>query len=406
MKFKLLIICLFFSAIQPLFGQHYTHKLPLQKVLSKGWYKLELPANFLAVSKVNLSDVRLIQTWLKDSVIEIPYLVEQIKDKDDSVWYEAFKISNQTNASNSYVVWHQLASISRMQLKVVNHANPYVFSLSGSVNGKEWFSINNRMILPALAAENKTWDWIEIQFPRVSYPFLRLQFLDSTSAPIQLLEAGIFRNKKQETSMRKLIHTNYFIEQIPLQKITRIKVVSKNLQVSNKVVFSIASPTYFQRRVEVYRKVKGKNTFRSEPMGTFELNANGNLSYSEDLNLTDTVFFDIFNADNPTLSIQDISFFRYPTMMFCYLEKGMEPTLFTGSKKLKLPDYDIGSFAHEKSNAVELAYGKLETLPQIESLAPMSKPFYESKTFMWICLATGILVLGWFAIKMVPTKAD
>ena len=185
---------------------------------------------------------------------------------------------------------------------------------------------------------------------------------------------------------------------------------SPYVQQVDKISFSISSPVLFQREVSVYQKVavthKGKVSYRSEPMSSFSLHSSKSFAMLTRMNLMDTLFLDIQNEDNPALQIADISLFQYPRILFAYLEKGSELNLYTGNKELSLPAYDIVNFISEKEKAQSLGFRALQVIDGESAIGETPKLFYESKSFMWICLSIGMLALVFFAIKLVPKKAD
>jgi hypothetical protein len=389
-------------------SQHFTHYLPIEKVEQTGWYKLQLPAQFLAVSTPNLSDVRLLQRINKDTQIQVPYFIEEEKPKDDSIWFEPFKI--QKSSPYIYFIQHKLSAIDAMEIQVNNHADVFSFSLAGSKNGKDWFSIDESIDLPASTNTESGENRVTIQFPRINYPYLKLKFKDTLATPIQILGAGVYRNAEHVSSLNRLVQIRYSIEQLPNEKITRIKIVSPYVQQVDKISFSISSPVLFQREVSVYQKVavthKGKVSYRSEPMSSFSLHSSKSFAMLTRMNLMDTLFLDIQNEDNPALQIADISLFQYPRILFAYLEKGSELNLYTGNKELSLPAYDIVNFISEKEKAQSLSFRALQVIERNSAITETPKPFYESRSFMWICLAIGMLALVFFAIKLIPSNEN
>ena len=408
MRNRICILLLFLLLFLESKSQHFTHFLPIEKVEQTGWYKVKLPAQFLAVSTPNLSDVRLLQRIGKDTQIQVPYIIEEEKPKDDSIWFEPFKI--QASSPYIYLIQHKLSAIDAMEIQVNNHADVFSFSLAGSKNGKDWFSIDESINLPASTNTESGENRVTIQFPKVNYPYLKLKFKDTLATPIQILGAGVYRNAEQVSSLNKLVQIRYFIEHLPKEKITRIKIVSPYVQQVDKISFSISSPILFHREVLVYQKVavthKGKVSYRSEPRGSFSLHSSRSFAMLARINLMDTLFLDIQNEDNPALQIKDISLFQYPRILFAYLEKGSVLSLYTGNKELSLPAYDIVNFTHEKEKAQSLGFRALQVIEQISAVTETPKPFYESKSFMWICLAIGILALVFFALKMIPSKEN
>ena len=185
---------------------------------------------------------------------------------------------------------------------------------------------------------------------------------------------------------------------------------SPYVQQVDKISFSISSPVLFQREVSVYQKVavthKGKVSYRSEPMSSFSLHSSKSFAMLTRMNLMDTLFLDIQNEDNPALQIADISLFQYPRILFAYLEKGSELNLYTGNKELSLPAYDIVNFISEKEKAQSLSFRALQVIERNSAITETPKPFYESRSFMWICLAIGMLALVFFAIKLIPSNEN
>ncbi|MDP3930199.1 MAG: hypothetical protein Q8R57_14355 [Bacteroidota bacterium] len=404
-------LLLFFIGLNPIFAQDFSRVYAVEKVEKSAWYKIPLNEDLLGNAKFDYTDIRLFST--NDSLLEIPYLLQEELPQTPSTCFVPFGIEvTSQKGVQQVLVQTDGSNLNTLLLKVGNHKNARVFSLAGSHDKKEWFGISDSEFLPVTLQNLETFYWHRLYFPSTKYAFLRLQFLDSTQAKIEIISVGgsVF-SKAEKQPILPLVGIQYLIEHLP-NKTSMIKVFSKQKQWIHQMAFSIKNPMFYSREVSLYTKElvqakRRKKVWQETGVGHFELRAHSNQSFALNHYLDDTLYIAIDNQDNMPLPIAEILFFQRAIHLFAYLEEDKLYLLKCGNTALSKPQYDLSSFAKliQDSVARSLHYSLVPTTTETQ-IAVKEVPFYEQKYFLWICIFVGAITLFFFSWKLLQEKKN
>jgi hypothetical protein len=199
--------------------------------------------------------------------------------------------------------------------------------------------------------------------------------------------------------------------ELPQEKRTQILVYSHQKYEINQIQFVIQSPFYFSREVSMYTKELQRHTrlkkgMQKNLLGSFYIKKGESHEFAMDHTLTDTLYIDILNLDNPSLAISELIIKQSPKVLYTYLTKGDMPTLFCGNSTLPFPIYDLEQFSSEilKAPISELKIGEGKSkLIAAPSKAILS--FWQSKEFLWVCLILAMGFTAYFSWSIMNKKS-
>ena len=194
--------------------------------------------------------------------------------------------------------------------------------------------------------------------------------------------------------------------ELPQEHITQICLFSLPSYRVNQIQFAIQSPEYFSREVMVYTKeIPMRGRFKKEQqknmLANLELKKGQSFIFPLDYTLTDSLFIDILNLNNPPLEIAELSLKQKPYVLYTYLNKGDLPTLFCGNENLQMPNYDLAQFTQEilKAPIEKLPLGEGKIIAQALP-AQAVWHFWQSKEFLWTCLVIAMLFMTYLSIAL------
>lgn len=381
-------------------AQNYQGKI--NKVAENGLHQVLLNPEIRSVSQNNLDFVRIFDS--KNN--EVPYVFYEGKSSNSSS--KNFNIISKTavpNVATSIIISNENAlNIDHLTLKIANTDVDKKYNISGSNDQKEWFGlvINQKVIGLNDAGEN----FVEraFAFPLNNYKFLKIDFIDKNSLPINILGASLEESLSVAQSKTELQNFKQKIEMDKKLKQTKITITFQNPQVIDGIGFDILLPTYFLRdarillnKTRVYKKTTENYT---EVISPFQLNSKSKNRFDVQIFLAKEFIIEIDNQDNPALDIMKIHLFQKPISILTDLKANENYTLKIDST-WSAPQYDlVNSGIDVNQNYPVATISKLEKIEQSKS-KETSKTFWQTPLFMWICIVLAVAIIGYFAVGLV-----
>jgi hypothetical protein len=393
---------LFLLLIGPFcFGQITTAKV--NPVAVKEFYRIQMAPEIRSASKTDFSNLRL----YNDKNQEVPYLIEYNTQESSKEQFEDFSIVSRVitaKKSTSISVKNPYQKINKLTLLISNSDVTKKYNLSGSNDQKQWFGIVNNAQLSDLNNEDSTSVSKQISFPLCSYRYLKIDFDDTKTLPINIQQIGTTKNSFQPGSFMEVLAKDKITTQIPAEKKTLLKVTFPFAQDIDKVVFDIKQPTFFNRKTKIYalhsKNYKNKTDVTKETLAEFNLDSNSKNNYNVTISKSKELFIEIENEDNPTLTIESISFFQKPIYLIAQLSPNEKYTVQTGKENLTAPVYDLIYFEREIENIREEIQ-----MTDIQNQNPTEKsltkePFWQQKGFMWLCIILAGITILFFSMRL------
>lgn len=402
MKLNKFLILLFLTNLS--FAQHNT-TAKIKKVAIDGLHKIVLPPAIRSFSKEDLSDFRICDATGN----EVPYFIIQSEKETLSNTFEEYTILSKTvvpQKTSSIIISHpSVTNSNRISLSIANSDVVKTYSISGSDDQKEWFGLSNAQELDDLNSPDKTTVIKTIFFPLNSYRFLKIDFDDKKTLPINILKAGNFHSPFEKHLLQQIIPKSSSITQLPNEKKTQIHLVFEGPQVINQIVFDIKKPALYKRNAGLYknvtRKIKHKTATYQENSINFELSSDTKNTFNISQIFEKELFITIDNQDNQPLTISEIKCNQISVSIIADLKKNEQYTIKTGNPNLSTPRYDLSYFKNNIATTLpETAiYGIEQTVPNQNGI--QKKSFWQQSSFMWFCIAFAGIVILYFTASLV-----
>lgn len=392
-----------FFILCPIFAQEHQGKI--NGVQTNGLHQIVLSPEVRSLLSNDVNHLRIFDARNK----EVPFIV--FKRRFSGSTFDNFTILSKKyipNAMTTVIISNEnKINLDRMELKISNTDVSKKYNISGSNDSISWFGLVNDQQATNLYAEGTTFKDCLFYFPLNNYKYLKFDFIDTNSLPINILSAGL---KKGVTIEDSKIEISDFVQKITTDqksKQSRINISFSSPQVLNSVRFDISEPNHYVRKarllVDKKRIYKNKEESYKEVINTFELNSKtSNIIDLENLFLTDLSLV-VDNEDNPELLIDNISFYQNPLYILADLNSNEKYTVLLNSNFSK-PDYDLAESGIDLT--IEYPTATIEDIEgnstvNVNSTEMEAKSFWQTPTFMWICIVLSASILGYFSRVMV-----
>lgn len=369
----------------------------------EGLHKIVIPSEIRSFSNEDLSDFRV----LDSNKNEVPYFSFRNDNQLIASDFKEYSIISKTEIlrkASTLIVENPEPKLNSISLFIANYNDAKNYSISGSNDQKKWFGLTNSGILDDLNSPDLPSVVKSIAFPLMTYKYLKFDFNDSISLPINVLKVGNFSNKSNKNQMLSVAYNQKLITELKADKKTQIHIVFNNFQFLDQIKFTITNPKMYKRSVRIFKKVnrKVKHKFKmvDEEIINFDLNSETQNTFDLNSIHEKDFFIEIENLDNPPLTIANIQFFQTPIIVIADFQANQNYTISTGDKTLFAPQYDIENF--KNSISTNLPEAKIEDIIISKEATNKSeiKPFWQQNWFMWLCISLGGIAIFYFAISL------
>ena len=368
-----------------------------------GLHKLVLPTELRSLSNDDLSDFRIFDSKKN----EVPYYFEAKSNQSVNNQFVTYKIISKTLVPNKNTVLifeNPKSTINEVILEIANSNITKSYSISGSMDNEKWFGLVNNAILSPVYPEESPSRFSTVSIPTCFYKYLKIDFNDKKTLPINILNVGYFNNKTSKNTLLNVAYKTKSVTELKSEKKTKIQINFDNPQIINQVSFTISNPKLYKRNVIVYkkatRKIKHKFENHQEQLASFELNSETNNTFDISQVFEKELFIEIENQDNQPLTISDVQFFQIPICVIADLNATENYTIITGNTDLNRPQYDLENFKNNISkNLPEAQITETKQIKNNTEITP-TKTFWQQSWFMWLCISIGGIAIAYFATSL------
>lgn len=379
----------------------------IKQVIQNGFHKITLPPAIRSFTREDLSNFRIYDTQNN----EVPYFVLELNNTPVAIAMKAFPIVSESNkpGKNTTVIFEnpELKELDQISLVIGNTDVVKKYSISGSNDNSKWFGIVNNKILTDITNTESITTVKTITFPLCSYRFLKIDFDDTKTLPIDLRKIGFVQTSTLTSERQLLPLTPEAIKTIKLskQKKTLVHVVFKNKEVIDQLVLDVKSPAYYKRDARIYKKVtrKYKRKVKEEEQDIFyfQIRSDTKNQITIPRIFEKDFFIEISNQDNPPLHFSSIRFNQVPVVIVADLKSDETYSIKTGSTGLQMPQYDLANFKDKVPDQLPetIIYNIKQT--NAKENQTTKKQFWQQSWFMWLCIAIGGIVIVYFSISLI-----
>ena len=382
------------------FAQNYQGKI--NQVSKGGLHQIVLSPELRSAAQNNLDYLRLYDK--KNN--EVPYVLFEGKSTD--LQYENLTIVSKNavpNKATSIIVSNEKAlNLDHLTFKIANTDVDKTYSISGSNDNAEWFGLVINQTIIGLNDAGENFVERDFAFPLNNYKFLKIDFVDKNSLPINVLEVGLEKNYAVKKSKIELQDFEQKITTDKKNKQTKIQISFKNPQVIDAIGFDISAPNFYLRdaRIVINKTKTQKRTEvnYAETVSNFQLNSKVRNRFELSEMFVKEFTIEIDNQDNPALEIAKITLFQNPISILADL-KANENYTFKIDSKLSTPAYDLAQSGINFNQNYPTA--TISNLDQIDNPkgSETAESFWQTPLFMWLCIGLAVLIIGYFAVAMI-----
>lgn len=400
MKKKIVrLLCIFIACSSIVVAQKkgFRYIANINAIQQSGLYNIVLTPSITAHLQTDYSDIRIVNETGK----WIPHLlrIPNTTAKDSAL--QTLPIIKKENYATftELVVKNEKSNIANLSLTFKNTAAERLGILTGSDDMKNWFSINDSILIKPVTLTNKNTTAFNIDFPLSNYQFYKLVFNNKDKAPLNIL--AVQTNAGQAAHLLKsLENTPTIIQQKDSGKYSFIKVTQTAAFHFNSLVLTITGSKYFNRSVDVYVPTTINNSF-SYPgnlLQSFTISNNSALECNLPLTKATVFYLVINNQDNLPLRITNVKTLNTLQFASAYLEKGQAYQLIMDNEKAVYPDYDLNNINVDSTiNLPAVGIGNITLLKQND----IAKNTSNNQSLLWIAIVAAGLVLSFFTYKLV-----
>lgn len=401
MKLNKFIALLFITNLS--FGQYHTTG-KIKSVSENGLHEIILSPEIRSYSKQDLSDIRIFDS--KGN--EIPYFIQSNNVVSTNA-FEEYAIISKTvypKKSTSIIIAVPVNKHNnQLSLFIANADVAKKYSVSGSDDQKEWFGISDSQTLYDLNSTSETSVVKTISYPLSTYHYLKIDFDDQKTLPVNILKVGNFNTQFQKNALQEISPKKSVKTEIPSEKETEIHVLFNAPQVINEISFEILKPTYYKRTTILYKKTKRETKRKSqvfdEEIISFELNSGTKNTFTFPEIFEKEFFIKIENHDNQPLEISKIKYAQKPISIVADLNSNENYILKTGNTNLTEPEYDLSNFKSKiAANLPQTAVYDIEQKTTVKSQTA-KQSFWQQSWFMWLCIVLGGITILFFTVSLV-----
>ena len=380
-------------------AQNYTGNL--QPVATDGLTKIVVEPELRSALQNNWDYFRILDT--KGN--EVPYAFDTRTISGTGSVLKEFKILSKSsipNVSTSIIIANESRiKFDLLTLTIANTEVVKTYSISGSDDQNQWYGLVNNETVDGLYSSTATEVRRDFSFPLNNYKFLRIDFVDKKSLPIQVLSASVtVEMDAQDLALVELKDLQQTITQNKSEKTTIIDLQFKTKQVINGLKFNISDPQFYRRNADiVVNKTRLRNRKQEnyqESVTSFQLNSKTQNQFRINDIFEKNITIEIENQDSSPLVIDEIKLFQESVALISELKAGEKYTILVDST-LSAPKYDLSyldDIIHtqfSESQITNLEKYNSKNKEKTEDL------FWKTPLFMWVCIGFALVVIAYFS---------
>lgn len=385
--------CLAFAALLPLLagaqGQSFRQALP--EVSAAGYYRIALTPALTARAAPDLHDLR-----LRDAAgAEISYLIDEARKTWSRRGFRPFRLLRQGREADGFT--HILfyndrgGLLDALLLEVRNTGAARTAAISGSNDGRQFFSLRDTLRLEAPVTRSGDTAVFALPLPQTRYPYLQVTLFDDKLLPVDVLRGGVSTDSSGATDAYRAVPAPGMSQQDSSDRRSYIRLRLDAPYRVDRLTLAFAGPALYRRDVSVWT---GGMVVAS---GT----AASGLPLRLPLATHDTgLLVVVANEDNPPLRLVGATAEQEAQDLLAWLEPGARYALYAGDARLRAPVYDL---RHYRDSIRQLSLPLLvpgeAPVPEAQAVKPES-PSSRNKILLWGAVALVLAGLVWATLGL------
>jgi hypothetical protein len=378
----------------------YKFYSPLDTIKISGFYNIALTPDLNAHLKTDYSDVRIVN----DAGRWVPHILHLPSNTDNFLTQGKnlkFTITENTNTNTILIIQSPQNVISNIGLVINNTAAERFSALSGSNDNKNWFVINDSILVNPIPEEITTKNIFRINFPTSNYRFFKIVIKNNNKDPFDITNViqenpAIIKNES-----KLILNPAAVIAQKDSGKISYLKITQQQPYHFDNISIKISGVKYFYRKVDLYIPFADNHSFANpgQLLQSFTISNNSTLQFKIPISNAKFFYLLINNEDNLPLIVSEVNTTNSYHYITAYLEKGDGYKLILDNSIAVTPNYDLTNLNKTiPDSAAFLTAGKIVAFKQNEIIATPAK---NNKWLLWTALIAALFILLLFTQKMI-----
>ena len=393
--------CFCFTALGQYAGFQY--KKPIEGP-TQSWKKINVPAELFEYANDDLSDLRIIGVKNDGDTISVPFLIRRLEDKVISKEV-SFNLINSAQQGEIYYYTFEIPerqAVNKIELRFKEDNFDRKIKLEASQDLEEWFTIIRDTRIVSIKNDHTQYAFTDLTFPKSIFKYYRISFQNDkvpqlTGAQVTVMDSIPGR------------YTSYPIVKKSIVEGKGANQTVVEITLPAKVPVSLIQ-AYFSDNVDFYRTVrinhlsdsvktpKGWKYYYAPISTAIASSFKENFYHFPDV-VTARLQLVIENNDNAPLTIDRINVMGNVYQLIPRFSERAEYFLLYGKEQARKPVYDLVQFEKSiPSELEEVTLGEAQKIALEEEIK--ANPLFENQWWLWGIMLFIILVLGWFAVKM------
>jgi hypothetical protein len=395
------ILLLYFIVIAKTAVGQFAYKADIGEVKQSGFHKILITPALAARSNTDFSDIRITD----DSGRFVQYILHRDQPVFDRkelriIPLVSIQKTYQGNTQLILEISQDTIPITRQEsysfVIVMRKADAYRnASISGSRDMKDWYAINDKIILDARSDKPGDESAQVLLLPPGSYHYLRIEMRDKGLVPLKILRSGLLLNKsiygtytmlpaprivQKDSSNHKSYIAIHFDETYPVSKIH----------------FAVGAPALYKRDIAVYD---------TSGIGSRRIADGVAAPGMDSLMLSGEKVKDIVmvvnNNDDLPLRLDSVRAYQLQHFIIANLQQARHYSILTGNNGVAAPVYDLGFF---KDSIHLVAEEIIPQTPKPYPVRPADKSVRRniaSSLWIWLSISIVLLSLIWLSVRLI-----
>lgn len=389
--FIVVFIC---SLVNMVYAQKFEVKAAVEPVGISKFYKIPVRPDLTAHIKADLSDLRITDQNNK----QVPFIIRSslpVISDGSFIEFPILKTSTDSTATTMEVACSIDKGNDHISLIIANNAVERYITISGSNDRKQWFIIDDHILLTS-SAQDELGSFVQsVYFPFSKYRYYKLVIDNAHTDPLNVIKTGIYTSI---TDGGKQLFTDNpplsYVQKDSSNGTTYIMVNQKEAYHLNRVILNLDGAKYYKRIAHLFQMPdKGKK----QHVVSFEIASNHLPILSFATLKAKNLLIEIENKDNPPLKVLAVKTEQISKDLVAYLEKGESYMIMAGNEKIEAPQYDLLQFRDSiPSQLASLSYKDIEP-----GKATVQRKFLpDMSNWLWPAILIVISALGFLTYKL------
>jgi hypothetical protein len=390
----------------------FRYKRAVPAPVKAGFYSIPLSPSIVANCEEDLADLRLYS--ISKDTAEIPFLLRQKGDvvTEREVPFQRINDSrNEKCCSYLTLKFPEVQQLTRIRLEVEENNFDKTLSLEGSNNNKDWFTISERMRITRFRGNGQDYSYTTLNFSPSEYIYFRLKFDDDNNERITVTGAYAYVDKVQKGEYEELKVIGQEQRENKKEKISEVFLTLDAKYRINHLLIPVSSNEDYFRNINVYAagdsisSPKGK-TESWQLVGSSVINSVQSTTIAIGNIRAQRLRIDVMNHSNMPLMLGKISVHSQVVEMVAKISAASKLELHYGNSLASTAVYDLVHFTNKIPSDLPVLQTLKEELARPQQASAEAQPLFKQKYWLWIGMGIMILVIGYFALRMIKAEKD